>query len=92
MENLSEYKYKKAKERVDCIKGFYSHALAYCIVIPVLAYLNYVTTSFPWVVFPALGWGIGLLGHGMQAFGYMPFLGKDWEERKIKELMNNDEF
>lgn len=92
MENVNEYKYKKAKERVECIKGFYTHAMVYAIVIPVLAYLNYVTTSFPWIVFPALGWGIGLLGHGMQAFGYMPFLGKDWEERKIREIMNSDEF
>lgn len=92
MENLNEYKYKRAKERVACIKGFYGNALAYAIVIPMLAYLNYVTTSFPWVIFPALGWGVGLLGHSMQAFGYFPFLGKNWEERKIRELMNSDEF
>lgn len=92
MQNIDEYKYKKAKERVACIKGFYGHAMAYSIVIPVLLYINYVTTSFPWAVFPALGWGIGLLGHGMQAFGYFPFLGKNWEERKIKELMDSDTF
>ncbi|NKI32733.1 2TM domain-containing protein [Croceivirga thetidis] len=92
MENVTDYKYKKAKERVECIKGFYTHAMVYAIVISVLAYLNYVTTGFLWIVFPALGWGIGLLGHGMQAFGYMPFLGKDWEERKIREIMNNDEY
>ena len=92
MENLNDYRYKKAKERVECIKGFYGHALAYCIVIPVLLYINYVTTSFPWAVFPALGWGIGLTGHGMQAFGYFPFLGKNWEQRKIKEYMDSDTF
>lgn len=92
MENLSEYKYNKAKERVECIKSFYTHAMVYAIVISVLAYLNYITTSFFWVVFPALGWGIGLLSHGMRAFEYMPFLGKDWEERKIREIMNSEEF
>lgn len=90
METINEYKYKKAKEKVECIKGFYSHLLAYMIVIPVLAYLNYVTTSFPWVIFPALGWGLGLTAHGLQAFGYLPFLGKDWEERKIREFMERD--
>lgn len=84
--------YKKAKERVDNIKGFYSNVLAYCIVIPCLAILNYNTTSFPWIVFPAFGWGFGVLMHGMEVFGYNPLLGKGWEDRKIKEYMEDDSF
>ena len=92
MENITDYKYKKAKERVECIKGFYSNLMAYMIIIPLLAYLNYITTSFPWVIFPAIGWGIGLVGHGMNAYDYNPFLGRDWEQRKIKELMEKDQF
>jgi hypothetical protein len=90
MENSNEYKYKKAKERVEEIKGFYSNLITYLIVIPLLAYFNYLTTDFPWVIFPAVGWGLGLLFHGVCAFGYNPLLGKNWEERKIKELMNSD--
>ncbi|MBT8188621.1 MAG: 2TM domain-containing protein, partial [Croceitalea sp.] len=54
--------------------------------------LNYRTTDFLWVLFPALGWGIGLIAHGLNAFGYNPILGKDWEERKIKEFMNSSDF
>ena len=92
MQHIDEYKYKRAKERVECIKGFYGNALAYCIVIPILAYINYRTTSFAWVIFPAVGWGIGLAGHAMQTFEYFPFLGRNWEQRKIRELMDNDEF
>ena len=91
MNTLNEYKYKKAKEQVEEIKGFYVHAFVYAIVIPVLAYFNYMSTNFPWVIFPALGWGLGLLAHGMQAYGYFPFLGKNWEERKIKEFMESDQ-
>lgn len=85
-------KYRRAKERVEAIKGFYTNVLAYCFVIPVLAYINYRTTSFPWVIFPILGWGFGLLMHGMEAYGYNPILGKGWEARKIKEFMENDRF
>ena len=92
MNSINDYRYKRAKERVEAIKGFYGNALAYCIVISVLAYINYMTTSFVWIVFPALGWGIGLLAHGLQVFGHLPFLGKDWEQRKIKEYMNSDSF
>ncbi len=82
-------KYLKAKEKVEAIKGFYGNLLAYCIVIPILAFINYNTTSFAWFLFPAAGWGFGLLMHGLNAYNYNPFFGKDWEERKIKEFMQN---
>ncbi|MDT0607103.1 2TM domain-containing protein [Croceitalea rosinachiae] len=92
MDTINEYKYNRAKKRVKCIKGFYGNLIAYLIVISVLAYINYRTTSFLWVLFPAVGWGFGLIANGLHAFGYNPIFGKDWEERKIKELMNNDNF
>jgi hypothetical protein len=34
-----------------------------------------------------LGWGIGSDFHGLKVFNFMPFLGQDWEEQKIKEFM-----
>ncbi len=84
--------YKKAKERVEKLKGFYGNLLAYCIVIPFLVVLNINTTSFPWVIFPILGWGFGVAAHGMEAFGYNPLWGKGWEERRIKKYMEDDNF
>ncbi|WP_117882786.1 2TM domain-containing protein [Aureibaculum luteum] len=87
---IEDKRYLKAKEKVEKIKGFYSNVISYVIIIPCLAYLNYRTTSFPWVVFPTLGWGFGLVMHGMEAYGYNPLLGKDWEDRKIREFMNKD--
>lgn len=89
---IEDKRYQKARERVEAIKGFYGNLAAYCIVIPFLAWLNYRTTSFPWIIFPVLGWGFGLLMHGLEAYGYNPLLGKRWEERKIRELMENDDF
>lgn len=90
MENLNEYRYNKAVEQVACIKSFYTHLVIYFLVMGVLAYVNYSTTSFIWVIFPAVGWGLGLLSHGFRAFGQNLIFGRDWEERKIKELMKND--
>ena len=89
---IADKRYQKAKERVEAIKGFYGNLMAYCIVIPFLMWLNFRTTGFPWVIFPILGWGFGLLMHGLEAFGYNPLWGKRWEEKKIKELMEKDEF
>ena len=89
MQNLDEYYYRKAKKSVKEIKNFYTHAIIYAIVISVLTLINLKTTSFLWVLFPALGWGVGLLSHGLCTFNKHLLLGKKWEERKIKELMNN---
>ncbi len=76
--------YLKAKKQVKEIKEFYSSLMSYCIVIPLLAFINYKTHwDFKWFLFPMVGWGIGLCFHAFSVFGY----GKTWEERKIEELM-----
>ncbi|MBC6996898.1 2TM domain-containing protein [Cytophaga sp. FL35] len=96
MENQQEYidekRYEKAKKRVENIKSFYGNLLAYLIVIPFLAFLNMKTTSFPWVLFPICGWGLGLTFHGLAAYGVNPLWGKRWEERKMRELMDDNKF
>jgi len=88
---IEDKRYVKAKEKVQAIKGFYSNVLSYTIVIPILAFINYRTTDFPWVIFPMFGWGFGVVAHGMEAYGYSPFTGKRWEERKIREFMEKEE-
>ncbi len=89
---IEEKRYLKAKEKVKGIKDFYSNLTAYCIVIPFLWWLNFKTTDFLWAFFPTLGWGFGVIAHGMEAYGYNPLWGKRWEERKIQELMDKDDF
>ncbi len=79
--------YLKAKERVKTLKEFYGNLIAYCIVIPILIFINLKTSNnFQWFWFPMLGWGLGLTFHAFETFGY----GKKWEERKIKELMEKE--
>ena len=77
---------------MECIRGFYGNLFSYLIVIPFLAWLNWRTTDFPWALFPAVGWGFGLVMNGLDAFGYNPVLGRNWEERKIRELISKDSF
>ena len=93
MENFSkENKYLKAKKRVSELKGFYSNLIAYVIVISFFAGLNYFTSGWdhPWFLWPAFGWGIGIIFHAIGVFRMNPFLSKDWEERKINEFMEED--
>jgi hypothetical protein len=37
-----------------------------------------------------LFWGIGVFFHWYSVFGINFFLGKGWEEKKIKELMDKE--
>jgi len=89
---IEDKRYEKAKERVEQIKGFYGNLMSYCIVIPILIFINYRTTDFPWAIFPALGWGFGVTAHGLEAFGLNPFYGRKWEERKMREFMDDENF
>ena len=88
---MNEKRYERAKKRVDELKGFYIHFTIYCIMLPFFIFLNVKTTSFPWALFPIIGWGLGVTGHAMEVFNYNPFLGRDWEDRKIRELMRKDD-
>lgn len=84
-ENLA---YQRAKDKVEQLKGFYGNLISYCIVIPVLIIINLQSSNnFQWFWFPMLGWGMGLIFHALETFGY----GKSWEERKINELMNKED-
>jgi hypothetical protein len=87
----NEGAYYKAQKKVEEIKGFYGNLFSYIVVITGLAILNMITSpDYWWFLYPALGWGIGVALHGMAVFNYMPFLGSDWEERKLKELIDKD--
>lgn len=90
--HIAEKRYLKAKERMKAIKDFYTNLITYCIVIPFLWWINLRTTDFLWALFPTIGWGFGVIAHGMEAHGYNPLWGKRWEERKIQELMDKDDF
>ena len=81
--------YLKAKKQVKDIKDFYGNLVSYCVVIPILAYINYQTSwQFKWFVFPMIGWGLGVALQAFSVFGY----GRSWEERKISELMEKQQY
>lgn len=79
--------YRRAKKRVEDLKGFYGNVVSYCVVIPFLIFINYRTSwEYQWFWFPMLGWGMGVIFHAFGVFGY----GKQWEERKINEILEKE--
>jgi hypothetical protein len=82
---------ERAKKRVDEIKGFYQHLLVYVLVNIFLFVLNVLTSPRDlWFYWPLLGWGIGVVAHAASVFAIGGVWGKDWEERKIKQLMERE--
>jgi len=91
MEYNEKIVYERAKRRVKALRGFYFNLTSYCIVIPSLAIANLIfMPEYLWFFFSMVGWGTGLLVHAMTTFNFLPFAGKNWEEKKLKELMEKE--
>ena len=85
--------YIRAKRRVKEIKDFYNHLAVFLIVNTLIIMVVWYYDGPIWftLFFAAGGWAIGLLAHALKTFQWNPFLSKDWEQRKMNELMNNNE-
>ncbi|WP_396603328.1 histidine kinase [Algibacter sp. R77976] len=83
--------YMRALNHVDELKGFYYSLMSYCLVIPLLIFINYKTSwDFQWFWFPMFGWGIGITIQAFRVFVNNGAFGRNWEKRKMEEFMNND--
>lgn len=77
-----------ALAHVRKVKDFYIHLTQYLVVIPILAVINLTTGSgYLWFIWPALGWGLGVLAHGLSVFGAVPFLNGAWEKREVEKYL-----
>ncbi len=89
---MDDEKYKKAKKRVDELKKFYGNLVTYCVINIMLIIINLVTNPDKlWFYWVTIFWGLGILLHASKVFILKgKFLGQEWEEKKIKQIMDND--
>ena len=82
---------EEARRQARNLRGFYMHALIYAAVITMLVAINISSGDAWrgnwWVQWPAMTWGVLVVLHGIVATGRIALFGKDWEERKVEELM-----
>lgn len=84
-------RYYRAYQKVEEIKKFYEHLTIYLLINPILIVVNVMTSpGYLWFVWSLLGWGIAIVLHGLKAFSYLPFFNNEWEERKIREILEKD--
>ena len=79
---------KIALAKVKTIKRFYSSLISYVAVISLLFVINFVTDpGYIWAWWPALGWGIGIVCHGLRAFELFNFFAPDWERKQVEKRL-----
>jgi len=100
--NIEEDKYKRAKKKVNRIKGFYRHLTGYLSINIVITSVRLVHDMMDGVSFEAsiwnlqtffnwVPWGVAVLIHGIIALDMLSlFIGKNWEEKKIQEYIEKD--
>ncbi|NTV52968.1 MAG: 2TM domain-containing protein [Candidatus Firestonebacteria bacterium] len=77
--------YREAVRRLQSQKHFYRHAVVFLICQITLGLLNLLAWhGYAWVIWPLLGWGVGLLFHALAA--YAP-RGNKLDERHVREIM-----
>lgn len=76
-----------ARKRAGAKLGFYTHALVYLLVITGLSLLAF-SQGKSWSLWPAAGWGLGLLMHGLGVLGWVPgsALRARMTERELERL------
>ena len=76
---------REAMQYVKGIKEFYSHLMIY-VIFSVLT-LVFKGISDPIIIWGFLGWGVGVVIHGLVAFEKINFIGQSWEKSQIEKRL-----
>jgi uncharacterized protein YhhL (DUF1145 family) len=89
---MNDEKYEKAKKRVEELRKFYGNLVTYTVINVILIIINLVTSPGSlWFYWVTIFWGIAILLHASRVFIFKGrFLGEQWEEKKIKEIMEKE--
>lgn len=98
MENINEkdLRYQEAQKRVKQLKKFYVFLFVYFAVNIFILLINYNQLKpgesiwhFKYFSLPVF-WGIGMIGYAISVFLPAFIFGSDWEDRKIRQIMDKN--
>lgn len=77
-----------ALEYVKELKGFYGNLFTYLLMMALLFTINYMTSpGYIWAWWAALGWGFGVLSHGLFVFREFSLFGPLWEKKQVEKRL-----
>jgi transcriptional regulator with XRE-family HTH domain len=76
---------KQAIEYVKGVKEFYTHLFMYIVFgITIFVFKGNQPEKFIW---PMLGWGVGVIAHGVMAFEFIRLPFQNWEKKQIEKKL-----
>ena len=85
--NVQELRLSQARRRAGRQLGFYIHAAVFVAVNLLLVGINFAATpAQPWALYPFLGWGFGLLMHGLAVMGPIGRIHRTLVQRELARL------
>lgn len=79
-----------ARQRLEARRGFFTHLAVFVVVCTALVVINLATApDYFWAKWPVMGWGIGLIAHGLRVFVMGDPLGIT-DEMVEREMIKHD--
>jgi transcriptional regulator with XRE-family HTH domain len=83
---------KEAIEYVKGIKEFYNHLFMFIMFTVIFFGVFGFTFGFNnpmvrWMYFGFMGWGVGVILHGLNAYELIHFFGPKWEKKQIEKRL-----
>jgi fatty acid desaturase len=76
---------QQAIRRIQAKRGFWAHFAIYLAVIALLVVIWAVTSrTYFWPVWPMLGWGIGVVAHGVSVYVRPTEISEERIEREMQ--------
>src|ERR1700727_19274 len=76
---------ENAIQYVKGVKDFYGHIFMYMLFVAVFGY--FLGFKHPFILWGSIGWGIGLIVHGLNVVEVINFLGPNWGEKKVEKRL-----
>jgi XRE family transcriptional regulator, regulator of sulfur utilization len=76
---------QEAIEYVKGVKEFYTHLLMYLVFAIVFSFAFGIRN--PMIFWGVIGWGVGVIIHGLNVYEVVNVLGPKWERRQIEKRL-----
>jgi len=88
---MEDEAYRRAQADVQKIRGFYIYFGIYILFNILLFTINAVTAWGEWwFCWITIFWGAGILMYAASVWGGKHFLGKEWEDKKIQQVLEKE--
>ena len=76
---------ESAIQYVKSVKEFYTNVFMYVFFVAVFGF--FLGFKHPLILWGSIGWGIGLVVHGLNVFEVINFLEPNWEKKQIEKRL-----